>query len=308
MKLRYWVLLSALGFVPVSGIAAEYQGDLNAQQQYHGNGSFKDDAGNVYTGQWVDGQRHGQGVMVWSNGDRYEGEFVQDLRHGQGTFTKADGTRYSGEWEYDHLKGDVQVADRSGNITIGKVESLLFNAPSSRLVDRNVNLGPVPAKRIAGVEQSSDAAVAAAVRDMMLNPPAAGRSDVAAMQVKADAMPRFTLDKSVKELVGNAVGHVMYAVRAAQALELHVESPALGVKVSLTGYEGPGQYSTDQVKVDFSDATARYVGSQVPPAKVEVTFDDGKLIKGTLKFTALRKVGDVETTEARTAEFVLPVK
>ncbi len=308
MQLRHWVLLSALGLAPVMGVAAEYTGGLNAQHLYHGEGTFKDDAGNVYVGQWLDGQRNGKGVMTWANGDRYEGDFAQDLRHGQGSFTKADGTRFTGEWEYDHLKGDVTVADAAGNVTVGKVESLLFNAPASRLVDRNVNLGPVPAKRIAGVDSSSDAAVADAVRTMTLNPPAAGRSDVTALQVKADAMPRFTLDKSVKELVGNVVGQVMYAVRAAKDLELHVESPALGMKVSLTGYQGPGEYSTDKVKVNFNDASARYVSSEVPPATVEVTFDDGKFIKGTLKFTALRKSGDVETREVRSAEFVLPVK
>jgi len=308
MQLRHWVLLSALGLAPVMGMAAEYTGALNAQHLYHGEGTFKDDAGNVYTGQWQDGQRNGKGVMTWANGDRYEGEFAGDLRHGQGTFIKADGTRYSGVWEYDHLTGDVTVADAGGKITIGKVESLLFDAPASRLVDRNVNLGPVPAKRIAGVTPSSDAAVADAVREMTLNPPAAGRSDVTALQVKSDAMPRFTLDKSVKALVGNVVGQVMYAVRAAQALELHVESPALGMKVSLTGYQGPGEYSTDQLKVNFSDDAARYISSEVPPAKVEVTFDDGKFIKGTLKFTALRKVGEAETRELRSAEFVLPVR
>lgn len=308
MQLRHWVLLTALGFAPAAGLAAEYSGELNPQRLYHGQGTFKDDAGNVYVGQWLDGQRNGQGIMTWANGDRYEGTFAQDLRHGQGTFTKADGTRYSGEWEYDHLKGDVKVADAVGNITIGKVESLLFNAPSSRLVDRNVNLGPVPAKRIAGNTSASEAAVADAVRTMTLNPPAAGRSDVTALQVKADAMPRFTLDKSVKELVGDVVGHVMYAVRAARDLELHVESPALGVKVSLTGYDGPGEYTTDKVNVSFSDDAVRYVGSEAPPAKVEVTFDDGKLIKGTLRFTALRKDGGSETRELRSAEFVLPVK
>jgi hypothetical protein len=47
----------------------------------------------------VYGERDGQGVMTWENGDVYTGEFFNGNRHGHGTLAFLDGTEYVGEWE-----------------------------------------------------------------------------------------------------------------------------------------------------------------------------------------------------------------
>ena len=66
--------------------ASSSRSDHQSKASY--NGSF-----NVY------GERDGQGVMTWENGDVYTGEFFNGNRHGHGTLVFHDGTEYVGEWE-----------------------------------------------------------------------------------------------------------------------------------------------------------------------------------------------------------------
>ena len=64
--------------------------------------------GNVYEGEWKDGQRHGQkGRMKYSSGEVYEGEWKDDQRHGQGKYTWKDGAIYEGEWKDGDTHGPV---------------------------------------------------------------------------------------------------------------------------------------------------------------------------------------------------------
>ena len=74
--------------IPTSGstTASSSRNDSAAKASY--KGSF-----NVY------GERDGQGVMTWENGDVYTGEFFNGNRHGHGTLVFHDGTEYVGEWE-----------------------------------------------------------------------------------------------------------------------------------------------------------------------------------------------------------------
>jgi len=38
-------------------------------------------AGEIYVGEWADGERNGQGTMTYADGDVYEGEWRDDKKH-----------------------------------------------------------------------------------------------------------------------------------------------------------------------------------------------------------------------------------
>ena len=47
-------------------------------------GEVQDLAGDLYTGQWEGDRKHGYGRYVWSDGDVYEGEFRDGEQCGRG--------------------------------------------------------------------------------------------------------------------------------------------------------------------------------------------------------------------------------
>eukprot|EP00750_Incisomonas_marina_P018503 INCI2983.1.p1 GENE.INCI2983.1~~INCI2983.1.p1 ORF type:complete len:534 (+),score=115.55 INCI2983.1:139-1740(+) len=105
---------------------SSYEGDFNAAQQKHGQGTYtwsyeairevegvpewnEPDEGEEeapkpfmrYSGGYQYGLKHGLGLLEYPNGDTYRGQFAFDKRHGAGTYKYvADGTGniYSGEW------------------------------------------------------------------------------------------------------------------------------------------------------------------------------------------------------------------
>ena len=81
---------------------SRYEGDFQAGAMsngtliiYHQKDSAKS---SQYTGTFVNELFHGKGVMKYSNGNIYEGEWQQGQRHGQGKMTYCDGSTYSGNW------------------------------------------------------------------------------------------------------------------------------------------------------------------------------------------------------------------
>lgn len=105
---------------------SSYEGDFNAAQQKHGQGTYTWSFGAIrevegvpewvepeegepakpkpfmrYSGGYQYGLKHGLGFLEYPNGDTYRGQFAFDKRHGAGTYKYvADGTGnvYSGEW------------------------------------------------------------------------------------------------------------------------------------------------------------------------------------------------------------------
>ena len=74
--------------------------------------------GDVYEGEFVDGQRHGSGILISASGDVYEGEFVDDQQHGRGIYTLANGDIYEGKFhDSQFLAG--KYTTRLGNIYEG---------------------------------------------------------------------------------------------------------------------------------------------------------------------------------------------
>lgn len=86
----------------VEALRDGYEGERNADGDFHGFGSYKYiETGNYYSGDWENHKKSGQGKMKYGNGDAYEGEWQNDLRHGKGTLVYNDGDMYEGEFESD---------------------------------------------------------------------------------------------------------------------------------------------------------------------------------------------------------------
>jgi hypothetical protein len=55
--------------------------------------------GNIYEGEFKDGNRNGKGKMIFSNGDIYEGEFKDGIENGKGKKIFSNGDIYEGEFK-----------------------------------------------------------------------------------------------------------------------------------------------------------------------------------------------------------------
>lgn len=106
-----------------------YLGEVNLNNQRHGRGFYQWNSGEIYIGQWqegertglgkmynihgklsyegeyVNGKKHGKGSMYLDNGDMYKGDFKNDLFNGTGTYTWSDSICWTGSFVEDKLHG-----------------------------------------------------------------------------------------------------------------------------------------------------------------------------------------------------------
>ena len=73
-----------------------YVGEINANGQRQGQGTYTFRDGTTYVGTWQEDERQGQGTMTFPNGDTYVGGFANGKYYGQGTYTLHDGQKYVG--------------------------------------------------------------------------------------------------------------------------------------------------------------------------------------------------------------------
>ncbi|NIU26990.1 hypothetical protein GWN75_21240, partial [candidate division KSB1 bacterium] len=71
--------------------AGVYEGERNAFNRFHGEGTYKYTNGNVYEGEWVDGRKSGQGTQTWADGEKYVGGWSNNREHGMGIKTWPNG-------------------------------------------------------------------------------------------------------------------------------------------------------------------------------------------------------------------------
>ena len=72
----------------------------------NGEGTMRYDNGDVYVGNWVNGEREGYGEMKYSNGDVYAGDWKDGVRYGDGTYIWKEGGEYTGEYKNDMRDGE----------------------------------------------------------------------------------------------------------------------------------------------------------------------------------------------------------
>lgn len=111
-----------LDFVTI-GPVVNAKGDVYVGQwrngQRWGKGEFYWKEGNYYIGMWDKGQPGGYGRMIYRNGNMYEGEFKEEKRHGKGSHYHLCGAKYVGEWKDDLPHGNGWEILMNGDVFEG---------------------------------------------------------------------------------------------------------------------------------------------------------------------------------------------
>jgi hypothetical protein len=94
-------------------------GTYNANTWTNCIGTYTYAKGDIYVGEWKDGNKHGQGTYSYADGDKYVGELKDGKRHGKGTLdyladNQFKGDIYVGEFKDGkwHGQGTITLADR----------------------------------------------------------------------------------------------------------------------------------------------------------------------------------------------------
>ncbi len=88
-----------------SGIAWEYEGEVDEKGRKNGLGKCSWDNGDFYEGQWKSDEKHGKGIYKWPGGKVYDGEWKDDKAEGLGKMTYPDAAVYEGAWEQGFRRG-----------------------------------------------------------------------------------------------------------------------------------------------------------------------------------------------------------
>ena len=64
-----------------------------------GSGILQLSNGDVYEGEFKNGQQHGKGKYTYINGAEYKGMWAKGKQHGKGTYTTSKGEEKHGEWQ-----------------------------------------------------------------------------------------------------------------------------------------------------------------------------------------------------------------
>lgn len=116
-----------------------YEGYKNCNGQRDGKGTYRWPSGQVYEGNWRQGDEHGKGTKIYDSGAKYVGGWSLGKRHGQGTLIFADGGKYVGGWRLGKrhgyakfyysgdFKGDYSEVEYSNGTKIG-TETYYFSS------------------------------------------------------------------------------------------------------------------------------------------------------------------------------------
>ena len=87
--------------------------------QLTGEGVLLFSNGDVYEGNFLDGDFDGHGKLTFYNGDVYEGDFVDGERTGQGVLTRLNGDVYEGNFLDGDFDGHGKLTFYNGNVYEG---------------------------------------------------------------------------------------------------------------------------------------------------------------------------------------------
>ncbi|TNV80465.1 hypothetical protein FGO68_gene16597 [Halteria grandinella] len=112
--------------LPVSGRMKElfngkwskYEGRFDAHYSQTGVGTWSNEDGHKYQGQFLKGDRQGQGKYTWPDGQVYEGRWREGKKHGSGKLTYANGSFKIGEYVDDREVGRHQKYSKVGNLIV----------------------------------------------------------------------------------------------------------------------------------------------------------------------------------------------
>ncbi len=108
-----------------------YTGEFS-EGNYHGTGKYTAADGNIWEGTFVSGKINGRGTRTWPSGSRYEGAFTRGAESG-GWFTAVSGRvrwvlkNRRGEWEvYEDSSMNRRIRDTAPAFNSGTEESITY--------------------------------------------------------------------------------------------------------------------------------------------------------------------------------------
>ena len=78
------------------------------------------ETGDIYKGEFKNGEITGKGRYEWKSGEIYEGTFVNGIKHGNGTYSWPDGSKYIGEYQNGIREGKAKYIWEDGRVFKGK--------------------------------------------------------------------------------------------------------------------------------------------------------------------------------------------
>jgi len=115
-----------------SKLSGIYAGWINKDQNPDGNGTLRVDNGDVYDGEWSNGQRHGEGVFASVEGDVYRGGWHEDKFHGHAVYVWSDGRLYRGQYVNGNREGEGIMTFPYGATYRGDYRSVSLNGKEYR--------------------------------------------------------------------------------------------------------------------------------------------------------------------------------
>ncbi|MFN0276429.1 MAG: hypothetical protein ACKVPJ_11820 [Chitinophagales bacterium] len=97
-------LIFFTGFFVIYISAFSQTGCINGDCS-NGNGTYKWENGDMYSGTWKDGVRTGYGRYDWADGSYYVGNFLNSLLDGEGAYYAVSGTEMVGWFANNEYKG-----------------------------------------------------------------------------------------------------------------------------------------------------------------------------------------------------------
>ena len=106
----------------------------------HGKGTFSNEVGDQYVGEFKDGRKHGKGTIIYkAHGSKYVGDWKKGRQHGKGTwFYKDDSKHYVGDWKDGLPHGKGTRLNTDGSKYVGEFKKNEYHGMGI-LTDKNGN-------------------------------------------------------------------------------------------------------------------------------------------------------------------------
>jgi hypothetical protein len=109
-------------------------------------GSYTNNNGNKYEGEYLNGKAHGYGVYLYVLGDRYVGQWIDGLQEGLGIEYSKDGfAKRSGAWRKGGLEYSFLLDENHFNLSQQTPTIAFYNTPPTSLnLSRQDQIKPSP--------------------------------------------------------------------------------------------------------------------------------------------------------------------
>lgn len=304
-----------------------YQGGFIANKR-EGTGVLTRRNGERFEGLWKDGLREGLGVLNKPGVGVISGRWSNDKLNGDATVTFTSGDRYFGALQNDVPNGKGTCKSKTasapceykdGKLLVAEAKPVVkpVNKPAVNPADLQASRSEIAPVAPTSGRPSSTADIirrTAAIEAVNRSPVTAAGIPVPSLALKTDA-PQFSFqhDWSGVPTKNNSLP-VVFAEKDIinfGDVKIRAEGGDVAVTLVVDEYSGPGVYPLKYFKASIAkDGVASYQTAAAEPGEIQITYDDGKTLKGTFRFVAYRN-GNPATQEKRSVSqglFVVPLR